>query len=111
MSEKPIKTCDYCGAVGHMPTFMNGETTCLKCVSKAPKTLQEANQIMHGLRKDHQSELKQAQREVLERVRQRCEKYDNQIQEISIEQVICEVNKLISEIGITIKQDSNPINK
>lgn len=28
----PIKTCDYCGATGEMPTFMNGETICYTCM-------------------------------------------------------------------------------
>lgn len=51
MSEAPTKTCDYCDAVGKMPTFRDGETTCLNCLRKAPKSLREANQIIHELRK------------------------------------------------------------
>lgn len=38
----PIKTCDYCSAVGVMPTFMDGETVCYDCLPRLPKTLREA---------------------------------------------------------------------
>ena len=38
----PIKTCDYCSAVGVMPTFMDGETVCYDCLPTLPKTLGEA---------------------------------------------------------------------
>jgi hypothetical protein len=34
MSEAPVKTCDYCGNKGEMPTFMDGETSCMPCLSK-----------------------------------------------------------------------------
>lgn len=46
----PIKTCDYCGATGEMPTFMNGETICYTCMSVLPKTLPEARQELMRLR-------------------------------------------------------------
>lgn len=35
MKSAPLKTCDYCGAIGTMPTFMDGETICSSCMSKA----------------------------------------------------------------------------
>lgn len=46
----PIKTCDYCGATGEMPTFMNGETICYTCLHVLPKTLPEARQELMRLR-------------------------------------------------------------
>lgn len=46
----PIKTCDYCGATGEMPTFMNGETICYTCMYVLPKTLPEARQELMRLR-------------------------------------------------------------
>ena len=46
----PIKTCNYCGAVGVMPTFMNGETVCYDCLSTLPKTLREAWREIAALR-------------------------------------------------------------
>ena len=46
----PIKTCDYCGATGEMPTFMNGETICYTCMHVLPKTLPEARQELMRLR-------------------------------------------------------------
>mgnify|MGYP001043407238 CR=1 FL=1 len=35
MSDKPIKTCDFCGKTGAMPTFMDGETVCDDCMKKS----------------------------------------------------------------------------
>ena len=46
----PIKTCNYCGAVGVMPTFMNGETVCYDCLPTLPKTLPEAWREIAALR-------------------------------------------------------------
>lgn len=46
----PIKTCDYCGVTGEMPTFMNGETICYTCLHVLPKTLPEARQELMRLR-------------------------------------------------------------
>ena len=46
----PIKTCNYCGAVGVMPTFMNGETVCYDCLPTLPKTLREAWREIAALR-------------------------------------------------------------
>lgn len=46
----PTKTCDYCGATGEMPTFMNGETICYTCLHVLPKTLPEARQELMRLR-------------------------------------------------------------
>lgn len=45
----PIKTCDYCGVTGEMPTFMNGETICYTCMHVLPKTLPEARQELMRL--------------------------------------------------------------
>lgn len=47
---QPIKTCDYCGVTGEMPTFMNGETICYTCLHVLPKTLPEARQELMRLR-------------------------------------------------------------
>ena len=46
----PIKTCDYCYAVGVMPTFMDGETVCYDCLSTLPKTMREARSEIVSLR-------------------------------------------------------------
>ena len=46
----PIKTCNYCRAVGVMPTFMNGETVCYDCLQTLPKTLLEAWREIAALR-------------------------------------------------------------
>ena len=46
----PIKTCDYCCAVGVMPTFMNGETVCYDCLPSLPKTMREAWREIVSLR-------------------------------------------------------------
>ena len=46
----PIKTCNYCRAVGVMPTFMNGETVCYDCLQTLPKTLLEAWREIASLR-------------------------------------------------------------
>ena len=46
----PIKTCDYCCAVGVMPTFMDGETVCYDCLSTLPKTMREARSEIVSLR-------------------------------------------------------------
>ena len=46
----PIKTCNYCRAVGVMPTFMNGETVCYDCLQTLPKTLREAWREIASLR-------------------------------------------------------------
>ena len=46
----PIKTCNYCRAVGVMPTFMNGETVCYDCLLTLPKTLREAWREIVSLR-------------------------------------------------------------
>ena len=46
----PIKTCDYCCAVGVMPTFMNGETVCYDCLASLLKTMREAWREIVSLR-------------------------------------------------------------
>lgn len=46
----PIKTCDYCCAVGFMPTFMDGETVCYDCLPTLPKTMREARSEIVSLR-------------------------------------------------------------
>ena len=46
----PIKTCDYCCAVGVMPTFMDGETVCYDCLPTLPKTMREARREVVLLR-------------------------------------------------------------
>ena len=46
----PIKPCNYCRAVGVMPTFMNGETVCYDCLQTLPKTLLEAWREIASLR-------------------------------------------------------------
>lgn len=47
----PMKTCDYCPTTGRMPTFMNGETICTKCLHSLPETTRELHAEIFKLRK------------------------------------------------------------
>lgn len=60
-----IKTCDYCGTVGKMPTFMDGETTCYDCLLSFPKTNRDSHREIFKLRAD--LKLAQAQRDASNR--------------------------------------------
>ena len=54
MSDKTVKTCDYCEVEGVMPTFMNGETICYDCLRKQPKTITEATKLVFEYRKENE---------------------------------------------------------
>jgi hypothetical protein len=49
--EAPIKTCEYCGATGKMPTFMSGETSCIQCISSFPQGHHALRHEVFDLRK------------------------------------------------------------
>jgi hypothetical protein len=46
-SKPPIKTCDYCGKNGYMPTFRDGETLCLACLKVLPETAADGRRKVH----------------------------------------------------------------
>lgn len=46
-SKPPIKTCDYCRKNGYMPTFRDGETSCLACLKVLPETAADGRRKVH----------------------------------------------------------------
>jgi hypothetical protein len=46
-NKPPIKTCDYCGKNGYMPTFRDGETLCLACLKVLPETAADGRRKVH----------------------------------------------------------------
>lgn len=59
----PIKTCEYCGATGSMPTFMGGETTCANCRKLYPIDGRECRHEIKRLRTELQDVLDWARTE------------------------------------------------
>lgn len=51
LNDAPLKTCDYCGAQGRMPTFIDGETICMPCMVALPRDLSSARKLVVQLRK------------------------------------------------------------
>lgn len=47
----PIKTCDYCGARGEMPTFRGGDTCCINCLISFAAGNTETRRREHELKK------------------------------------------------------------
>lgn len=57
----PIKTCEYCGVTGEMPTSRSGETACYDCLQSFPQTTRDAHREIVKLRAE--LKLAQAQRD------------------------------------------------
>lgn len=50
MDAAKVKTCEYCGVEGIMPTFMDGETSCYSCITSFPQTTRELKHELYKQR-------------------------------------------------------------